>query len=281
MRGPTIHAASCPQPPLDRDHATFTAAELDYYGLPHRGQGESLAHWQMVVRNAKYRSCDMTPTNAHARMLGGVNTWTGVIAEHRIGTNDWYNEVDSDWYVPCVAVGSPQGAAWSWVGIGGVGNGNLVQTGTRSDVYYDIFGTHYTYEAWVENTANPSNGNAYDVMSVDCNDHVWAKVYNGNCMFVDDWTSGGYTGVTCFGPDYDESTAEVIMERPSVNGSAQPLSDFQSETFREMGVTDGYNYVGINTVPYYTQVMDGGLTTLGSIVYYAGDNPPRITRPTP
>src|SRR5690242_13307259 len=44
----------CTQPPSNVDHSTFTPAQLDLYGLPHRAQDQSLAEWQQIVRAAKH-----------------------------------------------------------------------------------------------------------------------------------------------------------------------------------------------------------------------------------
>src|SRR5690348_10482559 len=54
-QGVTI--ASSPQPPNNVDHAAFSAAELDLYGLPPYRPGQSLSQWQQVVRAAKTHIC--------------------------------------------------------------------------------------------------------------------------------------------------------------------------------------------------------------------------------
>src|SRR5579859_6311833 len=67
--GPTLHAASCMQPPSQavKDHASLSNAELDTYGLPHHVQGKPLAEWQDVVRHAAHRECDLTPVFWHGQ----------------------------------------------------------------------------------------------------------------------------------------------------------------------------------------------------------------------
>jgi hypothetical protein len=61
---PPHQLTPCEQPTPQglRDHATFTDAELDRFGLPHLNQvgHGNLAEWQNIVRLANTRSCSWT-----------------------------------------------------------------------------------------------------------------------------------------------------------------------------------------------------------------------------
>jgi len=101
----TLTDPNCVQPPTTVDHATFTDAQVKLYGLPHRAKGESLAHWQRVVRAAKHRVCTGTATNISTtinnsmRKPGTIDEassyWAGYIA-----INSGYSEAFGQWNVP-------------------------------------------------------------------------------------------------------------------------------------------------------------------------------------
>ena len=84
----------------------------------------------------------------------------------------------------------------------------------------------------MENTASTGSdhGHAQKVFPVNCNDYMFGEIASNNCMYIIDLTSGSTSGWICYGPSANSSSAEFIVERPTVNGSIANLSNFGTET---------------------------------------------------
>jgi len=183
-----------------------------------------------------------------------------------------------DYYEPCPD--NPQDSWESmWVGIGGYyyGENNLVQTGTSVHRYWNGSKWVNDHEAWVENLAY-SNPYPQNLFTISCNDHMYVKVWNDNCMFVEDLNNGVNSGNQCYGPAADSRSAEAIAERPFVGGSYSLLADFHTETFYGVGVTYNGYYDPMSGVPHDYSNMEGNdnkhdLTSTGPIVNDPGDTP--------
>ena len=205
-----------------------------------------------------------------------IYNWGGNIGDlGRGGTTD-FSEIDMDYYEPCP---DNQQESWEsmWVGIGGYYTGNLVQTGTSVHRYWNGSEWFNDHEAFVENTA-ASNPGEQDLFTISCNDHMYVKVWNGNCMFVEDLNNGVNSGNQCYGPAADSMSAEAIAERPIVKGNWAPLADFHTETFYGVGVTYNGNYDSMADVPHDYSNMEADdkshdLTSTGYIVNDPGDTP--------
>lgn len=248
------NSENCPQPSLNKDPDTLTSREIALYGLFPHFKGENHAKWRSLTLAAKHRFCTVTPTSNK----NSFQPWAG-----NIGDQGGYTLASVAWNVPCIAAGSQTGKSSHWVGIGGVGNNNLVQTGTASQIYNVLGIQYYVYYAWVENLA-ASNPNEQQVFSVNCGDHIFAEVYGGNNMYIQDFTSGNYTTQT-YGPKANSSTFECIAEDP--NNGTQSLADFRYVNF-----TGCYaNGNGVGQGPhYYLNVTKNGhiLTSVGPISNY-------------
>jgi hypothetical protein len=255
--GTVIRAASCEQPPAQsvKDRATYSPQELARYGLPTRSANEPFDRWAAIVRGAKERICDRTassrvttphlqnPSDQHFKI------WDGNIADGAPFQS--YTEIDMDYTVPCIANNTnDNGYMSAWVGLGGWNNNNLVQTGTAAQaVYIANYGWSHVYKAWVENYGDPNNKYENDVFSVNCGDHMYVQVKNGNCMFVDR-LSDGMNSYQCYGPAADSGSAEAITERPSINNVPTSLANFGSVTFHGVGVTHNGSYYAMNNLTH-------------------------------
>lgn len=291
---------ACSQPPVTIDHATLSNADLDKYGLPRYQSGMNKVAWQSTVRAMKHHVCSGTLTRYSNSLATGTYsthqqaptcspynlgsaTWTGNITVNAStdGTctqGNQYTEADAVFSVPCVKPGSPTGVESSWVGLGGVNNSNLVQAGSHSEIWYDIFGgTHYNYYAWTQNVATSSTETW--LFGVNCNDRMQVFVYHSNETYLVDHTNGDYNTTTT-GPAASYATAEWIVERPSScnifgsNCNPQPLADFQSDTFYGMGTTvASLGYLSPHDVDHDYANMTGK-TKIGSLVYNTTWGPP-------
>jgi hypothetical protein len=211
----------------------------------------------------------------------GLNIWTGNIAvnsstDPSCTQGNQYTEADAVFFVPCIKTGSPTGAESSWVGLGGWNDSNLVQAGTHSEIWYDIFGgAHYNYYAWTQNLA--ASQTETWLFSVNCNDRMQVFVYHSNETYIIDNNNGDYNTTTS-GPTASYATAEWIVERPSsCSGNTctpQPLADFQSETFYGMGTTIlSVGYFGPGDIDHDYSNMNGR-TRIGPLVSNTSWGPP-------
>lgn len=288
--GRVIHAASCEQPPAQsvKDRATYTPAELARYGLPPRSPGEPFARWALVVRPVTKRFCDSVVIPGTADWDTQYNTsWSGYYGDQSGGSQN-FTEADMDWWAVS-ASDNASVAESTWAGIGGLNNIYLVQAGSRVTRVY-VRGTGWVSEcvAWVENYADPTNPGENDMFNIGCGDHMYAKAWAPNNMFVEDLDTG-HSAQRQYGPAGSPQTAEAMVERPITQGQQLPLANFGTETLHGVGVTDNGNYYAISCVPGYQMtcipntsyaalLLDNSsytyqLTALGSIQYQANDYP--------
>jgi Peptidase A4 family len=260
--GTVVHAASCEQAPPQsaKDRATYSAAELARYGLPPRTPGEPFAKWAKIVRNASKRVCDYTIgasrtispfTASPAQSL----IWAGYVADESVSGQN-YTEADMDYFVPCVTGtppnNDPAGMA-TWIGLGGYATINMIQVGVSAYQSHDFL----IYQAFVENTGGTDTG-PHNIFPLNCGDHVYVKVWNGHCMYLQRLNDGKNTGNQCYGPNNDGQSAQAIAER---SGMQPYFAKFGTVTFKGVGITDNgvYRPMGYhpNQVPhFYYQVYN-------------------------
>jgi hypothetical protein len=256
--GTVVHAASCEQAPPQsaKDRATFSTAELARYGLPPRTPGEPFEKWAKIVRNAGERVCDYTigasstisPLSASPSQS---TIWAGNVADESV-TGQNYTEADMDFYVPCISGIPPKnddaGMA-TWIGLGGHATKNMIQVGVRAAETSGI----NIYQVFVENTGGTDNGQ-HIMFGLSCGQHVYVKVWNGNCMYLQWLGNGENTGNQCYGPNNDGQSAEAIAERSSIDPY---FANFGTVTLYGVGITDNGSYLGMNQVPhFYYQVYN-------------------------
>ncbi len=166
--------------------------------------------------------------------------WAGWIAS---GTT--FTGVGGNWTVPSVAPSSEAQYSSEWVGIGGVLEGDLIQTGTSQDTPTGSS----AYFAWYE--LLPGSAVAIDA-PVAPGDAMSASITEGKpatwTISIEDQTQNWiYTNT--FSYSIPAQTAEWVEEAPTVNGSQSTLADFGSSTFSSLGVSgDDTSAVGVTDV---------------------------------
>jgi hypothetical protein len=154
--------------------------------------------------------------------------WSGYIA-----TGSQFNAVSAQWVVPTVQPSQASESSATWVGIDGVSNDTLIQTGTSQDTS----GGTTTYFAWYEiypAVSIPvefvSPGDEMKASVVEVTPGTWTIV-------IDDVTSGQAVtkSVAYSGP---QTSAEWIEEAPSsAAGQQLTLADFGTAQFTNLGVS--------------------------------------------
>ena len=156
--------------------------------------------------------------------------WAGWIAS---GTT--FTGVGGDWTVPSVVPSPSAEYSSEWVGIDGVLDSDLIQTGTMQDT--PSSGAPTPYFAWYELLPGaPVEINA----PVAPGDIMLASITEGSpgswTISIEDQTQSWiYTNT--FSYSISAQTAEWIEEAPTVNGAQSTLADFGSTTFSSLGVS--------------------------------------------
>jgi len=219
------------------------------------------------VRNLRRRA-------AHRSIFSGATTygattpnWSGVVATN---TPAAFSDVVGQWSVPGVSTNGNLGAGYSsaWVGIDGFGTGDVVQDGTESDAFDDYFFSYASYYAWYE--FYPDYAHALSNVPVSPGDSVFAisttyvdnnGYVNGSYYFYDVSAGTGTVASELIpaGAPYSGSSAEWIVERPTVGGGLSPMPDYGSaqisSTFAQttdgdLFYADGSNSFGANDIMY-------------------------------
>lgn len=255
--GTVVHAASCEQAPPQsaKDRTTYSAAELARYGLPPRTPGEPFEKWAKIVRNAGERVCDYTigasrSVSALTASPAQSAIWAGYVVDESVKGQS-YTEADMDYFVPCISGTPPnngEAGMATWIGLGGRATINMIQVGVSA---YQS-NSFLIYQAFVENTGGTDTG-PHNIFPLNCGDHVYVQVRNGNCMYLQRLNDGKNTGNQCYGPSHDNQSAQAIAERSSM----QPyFANFGTVTFKGVGITDNavYRPMGYhpNQVPHYS-----------------------------
>lgn len=170
-----------------------------------------------------------TPTaSPTATIAAGVTqatstTWAGYAMTGAAGT---FTSVASSWMVPtlsCNAVNNATTKSSLAVGLDGDGSTTTEQVGTEGDCNGDI----PLYSGWYEVTANDPVFFANTVKPGDVMAATVTSLGGGNFMFTlfdmtQNWTqTTEQTSATA-----TLSSGEIVAEDPTVDGAAQPLSNF-------------------------------------------------------
>jgi hypothetical protein len=197
---------------------------------------------------------------ARAMFNSNSNNWSGAYYTNPVGQ---FWQIQADWNVPMVFpfAGPSYSAAAEWIGLDNSAT-DLYQAGTDSEFYsFPFFGGwgFSNYWMWIQSLPfdpfavpnfplNPGDDISVDIFVADqngttwfqngsnggltpANDSVWFMLYN-NTQRASYWGTyptapqdGGSTGFT-------GTSAEFILERPTVNGSLAPLAFFGVATMR-------------------------------------------------
>lgn len=302
---PPIQEPNCAQAPATFNPASASTADLMKYGLPPQAKNESRASWLSQVNWMKHRVCVSYQTNAPPHginisksvqssqitnralfnypQMATSNIWAGNVADQSCGLgcyngSYWYTEVNADWTIPCLTPVVPFPVSSSaWVGLGGTENYyELIQAGSDSDEGDPAYMNYYLwYEYWgstgeirpVQVNLGPNN------TQNQCGDHVYARVYGGDCYELGDIGDGLYFE-DCTGPSATGNTAEGVAERNAASGSGgssgEGLADFGSVDFHGVGATEeslGYRAFNNLQHDFYNMQWGGGwLAKTDSIV---------------
>ncbi len=156
------------------------------------------------------------------------------------------------WSVPSVQPSSSSLYSSTWVGVDGVNNSNLIQTGTAQD-------TGDGYYAWWEILPATSvvitdgSGNPAPVVPGDQMLASVAQAAPGTwTIYLEDITQGWYFEQN-FSYNGPGTSAEWIEEAPTVSGSVSSLANFGSVQFAETGI---YGDFGSSGTTWYGTAMD-------------------------
>lgn len=187
--------------------------------------------------------------------------WSGFEAR---GKNRTYMGVVGEWFVPAIAGFESNASTYSatWVGLdGSFGLKDLVQAGTEQDAWDLGPFTSTNYYAWTELLPNQPTENEIS-LSVNPGDDILVNVWIGDSSaYIDQ--NGGYAWFSFLnktqhqstriwtklgGTYFNGSSAEWIMERPTVGGSYSDLADYGAAMIFNAAAapTSGYN------IPSYT-----------------------------
>jgi hypothetical protein len=165
--------------------------------------------------------------------------------------------VSGSWIVPTVSGGVESFSA-SWVGIGGQYDESLIQTGTEQSI---INGSP-SYFAWYE--LLPSDA-VYLNMTVNAGDSITATLKLQNSA-TDTWQvdirnlSNGQSFQKTVNYASTRSSAEWIVERPTVSNVQYPLVDFGSVTFSACSATIGSRTASISGFPHSLLYLKGRMS---------------------
>lgn len=186
-----------------------------------------------------------------------------------------YTSVSGTWTVPTVKASSGGGGLLGglfgggstysavWTGIDGFNSGdtNLIQAGTEQDV---VNGTPQ-YSAWWEILPAPET--AIPSITVQPGDSVTVTIAQGsggNWTIVMTDTRGGTTQTFSTTQSYSGalSSAEWVVEAPTVNGTQSALANYGSDVF-DHGSADGIPVVLKNGTGGEMVTQSGGILGIG------------------
>ena len=163
------------------------------------------------------------PTNAAVSTPNISGNWAGYVAAPASASG--VTSVSGSWTVPN-AGSLPPGLSATWVGIGGFGSQDLIQTGTQQiSSPFDQVISGGAYSAWYEllPAAPVTIGG-----TVTPGDHMTASVVNAggnNWNITISDTTAGWTAQKSVTYASSESSAEWIHEAPSVGGVPIPVGN--------------------------------------------------------
>jgi hypothetical protein len=151
--------------------------------------------------------------------------WSGYVAD-----GSTFSSVAARWKVPTIQPSAGQEASATWIGIDGVTDRSLIQTGTAQDT--SSAGT--SYFAWAEVLPYAPQ----DLGPVSPGDEMRASIVNSSGTWTisisDETEDVGASGQVAY--DGEASSAEWVEEAPtsSLTGQVLPLADFGSVRFTDV-----------------------------------------------
>lgn len=243
------------RPALEGDPMLLSDSELRQRGYPYRPDPQkapgAYAGWLAAVSRPSVRITPRLvarPDRFHgpARIIP-QNNWCGFALA---GGASPFNWVMGEWTVPAVvpepaqfAFGSTATHSSLWIGLDGDGSSDVVQDGTEqaASLYFGGLWTVQSYYAWYE--WYPVAEQAIANFPINPNDNIFSEVAvigadglrdaNGNTgwFYLENLSTNPVQVVTFETPmpgntAFFGSSADWIMERPTVNGALADLSNF-------------------------------------------------------
>jgi hypothetical protein len=158
-------------------------------------------------------------------------------------TGPTFSAISAQWTVPSVLPSQSSQYSSTWIGIDGDGNSSLIQTGTASQTENGTI----SYFDWYE--ILPAY--AVEIASVTPGDQINAtisQVVAGTWSITITDTTSGSVFSQQFPYSEPDSSAEWIVEAPTINGQQSTLADFTSERFTNIADTNT-GTVGVTQTP--------------------------------
>lgn len=175
----------------------------------------------------------MTPV----RQEIGSSDWSGyVVVSDSVNPSPVLRNISASWIVPMVTPSPIDAFSDVWIGIGGLTDDSLIQTGTSQD---SVDGAG-VYEAWYE--LLPDYSITITSINVSAGDEITTSISLLDAgtdqwlIQIADITSGQSFSQSFF---YLSSrlSAEWIVERPTINNTLAVLANFGSATFADLKVS--------------------------------------------
>ena len=160
------------------------------------------------------------------------SNWSGYYT-----TGSTYTNVSASWVQPTVTCNSTKTYSAFWVGLDGVGDSTVEQTGTEADCLHGS----PSYSGWYEMYPKyPVNFNFAVDPGDEMSGSVTATTTDTFTLTLTDTTRGWTESIAKSLPSAERGSAEVIAEAPSSLVRVLPLSDFGTVSFKHAEV-DGQN----------------------------------------
>jgi Peptidase A4 family len=243
------HPGATVLPALSPDEAAQLSVEdIQNRGYPPRKTSDPASaeytHWLELVSKpvtvlAPHVMADTGVQNGPASPLN-TNIWSGLMLTGSAG----YGWAFAGWRIPSVEPSPfPSSLMSMWVGLDGNGTPDLVQDGTMQLTYQLGSADFYSYYSWIEYYPSPPIAMVLPVQPLD-NIEVWtwmsdagppsrSNIVNGGYAWfylfdINEGLTSGYLNIkTPDGlPPFTGTSAEWIVERPTVNNSVSNLANY-------------------------------------------------------
>ena len=240
-------------PPATWNPLTATNSELQRYGFPHRPAADKeRAAWEKRFSHPwKVITPEFCTTDRQYGLPSqDSNIWSGLL-----GYFGGYTEVNGIWQQPSFVAACPSQSGYAiWPGLGGTGGAGLIQAGTDTgtdgvnDIYtwYELISPQHKFAAVKLNlVVNPGDFVASYVSYSASGEYAQFALWNETTREVVQFQVSSTNGVPA-SSFYDGSTAELVIERPTLNGTVLQLRKPQSPAtiigglvFNEQPILDG------------------------------------------
>jgi hypothetical protein len=193
-------------------------------------------------------------------------SWAGyVVTRNALGSEQGFVGVNASWTVPQLNVSSGNGYSSAWVGIGGQLDRTLIQVGTE----HDVIDGHQSYSAWYEML--PGFAVTLPDLTISPGDTIVASLSLTNpsinqwdIQIIDQSTAKSFSTNVFYNSTL--SSAECVIERPTVSNQISPMANFGSVTFSgcNLWVSNGSAPLG-NYAYYIVNMYNGQNSRLASV----------------